>query len=904
MEQDRKRQREDDDGYGDEHVRPEFDSKRARDDPTNELISNVCKDIRRIGETANLHNQVDDMSYISNPIVVEFEKIDRLRSAVLSILHAIVVEQPQKISSLAALVIICNAKNFLVPKYVIEFFHTKLQEYVAIKSGTDNFNHIKNILKFLCSLSPIIEEGALFNLLSQFINLSIELGSDAPLGRAIHYNTLMAVPYLLSWDESQAEDVEKLVSAAGGFAHGDASDFSLYSHFNNKNNGVEVPYRPRAIVELVYPALLEAQKTGFASIRDLFINYKELVDPVVNDALQANKISNELVKHKLPQVSVNTETLSSYNPSSESLSIDSLWFKGPRLTFELYSHTTKDFPTLPEISSYAGLFFRDICTDLITNLSFNKGEASIQLSILDLYFNRSLFCPPGSSVDTLVAINNDNISRENVPPLSTWKVEDVAVESLLSLIFLTPTPPNLEIYYHSVLISCCKESPEAIAPVFGRAIRFLYSHVESLDFETRIKFMDWMTIQISNFDFSWKWDEWVSDSQALSASRFHPKKNFIRNLITKELKLSNKKKIKESFVTMDPETGDVVELDEFFKYLDLCLFDNDTKHIINYDTDIYGGDDAAKEIIAKSIYEKKETFTVTTSPQTEMFFVFGNDQLPYHHVCDKFHKFLLSNSKSKREFAEMIEELKSDITSDTINKSKFIINLVLQTYCSIGSRSIYSTISILTRDLVKLKWLTGNTLSEEDYVGNSEDYKFPELSLQNEHEQTAELQNYVVDAVFRIWIYRPQFIFLILEYLVDVKLLDFEVFVGRCFDLEHNLVVDRIDCFEALARLLAASSKAHDLARITVVTSKIIENLGQVLDKLEVSDDAIVPIDNYTAETAAKNDLQWLYYDYLDLFKWVARKYGTSTETETLVDLVKNSSLKADLTSLSAQRLQ
>lgn len=39
-----------------------------------------------------------------------------------------VKEQPQKIPNVSILVLICNAKNFLVSKFVVEYFHAQAQQ--------------------------------------------------------------------------------------------------------------------------------------------------------------------------------------------------------------------------------------------------------------------------------------------------------------------------------------------------------------------------------------------------------------------------------------------------------------------------------------------------------------------------------------------------------------------------------------------------------------------------------------------------------------------------------------------------------------------------------------------------------------------------------------------------------
>lgn len=915
MNQEGKRLREDDDV--EDRPRVEEENKRVKEDPINELIANVCKDLRRIGETSNLNTQVDDMSYISNPIVVEFEKLDKLRQLVLSTFNAIVTEQPQKIYSLSALILICNAKNFLVPKYVVEYFHTKIQSYLSLEELKDNFNNIKCILKFLCCLSPIIDDSNLSDVLKQFLQLAMDLHEkNATLANEVFYNTLMCIPHLLSNDfDRNVPIANDLVEFALSFPITSTSS-ELYSNFSDKFNNVNVPYTNHKLIDLILPSLQELKSNNYESLKKLFIDYRQLIDPIIEDSLKANTISNDFIKHKLPQFSINAENLAiNYKPSGDS--IDGLWAHSPRLAFEIYSYTN-DFETLPNVKSFEGIFFKDVCFDLLTNLSFNKNETSIQLSILDLYFNRDLFAPPGLSIDKLQEINEDNKSGENQPPLSTWKIEDIAVESILSMIFQLPKSIELDVYYYAVLIACCKENPESIAPVFGRAIRFLYNNLESLDFETKVKFMDWMTIQISNFEFSWKWDEWVNDSQKFSSFKYHPKKFFIKNLIAKELKLSNKKKIRESFITLDQESNEVKELDEFFKYLNLAVIPNESKYIINYDSELYGNSTEIQELVAKLQFEKKETLNINLSPQLEMFFVFTNDRMPYFNECDRFNKFLLSNGRTNKDFFDIIEQVKNDITNDDINKVKFIINLIFQSYCFIGSRSIYSTISILSRDLTKLKWISGNQLSESDYIGSSEDFRFSAVNLSGEESSFNELQNYIIDSIFRIWIHQPQFIFLILEFLVDSKILSFDILIERVCDLSSNFVTENINCFETINRLLSSfakkasstyteeteadKAKAAYVSSLSKISSTFINNLSAILTQLNIKDDEQIKIESDIEDTN-RIDLEWLFFDYLDLLKFVIRKFPVEYNLEDAIATCSNAQLKQQLTSLAAQRV-
>lgn len=922
-------------------------AKKLHADPIAELISNICKDVRRVGENANMATQVDDLAYMSNPIVAEFEKIDELREAVLATLYAVVREQPHKIPNLCVLVFICNAKNFLVAKYVVEYFHAKAQELldslraaadVAMGSEADKpaatlensevaglFNDLKSVLKFFCALAPIIEPAAVGAILKQFLTLAIDLqlSSESRCGVAeeLYYNVLMATPYLFAHDSSQTpvDTANEILDLAAKFPVVNLEKtVSVLEPFDAKNGNFAdaLPYKPQKIVNLILPALtaLQAPEKDWAAAKTkLFLDFLDLLGPVIADALENNSISSEVFKHALPQFSVPPlDALKSHTPTGL---IDNLWAEHPRLLFQVYN-TVTSYETVPSIESYFGLFFKDLAFDILTNMSFNQREASIQLSILDLFCSRDLFSPPGSSIDQLALIAQDNESGENQPPLSTWKVEDVAVESILTMIFQLPKSLHNEIYYYTVLISCCRESPESIAPVFGRAIRFFYNNLQTFDYELKIRFMDWMTTQISNFDFSWKWEEWIADSRKLANLSYHPKKNFVRNLIAKEIRLSNKARIKDSFVTMiADENGDqkLTSFDEFFQYLDISLVPNPTSYIIDYDYNLYGGEnEELKQTIASAVNQRIESFAqkLLISPQEELIYEFSNPLLPLNEVANKLYDFIIANWRSNEQFHAMVNETIEAINSSVVNvdTEKILINLLFQTYAFIGSRSIYSVVSIMNRDVAKLKYVSGAEVTEEDYKASGTDFKFPDRDLTQE--QLDNRQSWIVDSILRIWLHQPQVAFLILEYLVEFQILKPEYLITRALNTDYNLIINNVSCMELMNRVLSASAKGDDFKRVIIMLfGLIVANLNSVLEQLALSEpetEAVQIMKDFTDEELqdvalmAKVDLQWLFYEYRGLLKTYLRQFFTEysesvDEVKQTFEKIRNEPVKTDV---------
>ncbi|EGW30915.1 uncharacterized protein SPAPADRAFT_52107 [Spathaspora passalidarum NRRL Y-27907] len=876
-----------------------FSTKRQHVDPTTELINNVCKDIRRLGENPNIANQIDDIAYISNPIVAEFEKIDELRSAILDTVYAVIIEQPHKIHALANLVLVCNSKNFVVAKYVVEFLHAKVQglldsvgQEVEIKEGFDKegagvFNDIKCVLKFFSSLAPIIEGYGIVNIFSQLLQFAIDLQESTPkrhgIAQEIYYNVLISVPYLLSNDKSPEilEKIDSIIELAKKFNIVETESV-LLQPFDSRLGNYELPYVPKKLINLILPSLSTLQESKWEDFK-LFIDFAPFLDPIIEEALKNNTISNDIVKHSLPQFSLpSVETILKYSPHVNS--IDRLWKHNSRLLFQVYNNST-DFETVPRIETYLGLFFKDIAFDILTNLSFNKNEAAIQLSILDLFYAKDLFTAPGSSIDQLAEVNKANQAGENTPALSTWKIEDVAVESILTMIFQLPTPLHPEIYYYTVLIACCRESPESIAPVFGRAIRFFYNHLETLDYELKVRFLDWMTTQISNFEYSWKWDEWVGDSERLAGLKYHPRRNFIKNLIAKEIRLSNKSRIKDSFVSMvqnrpiSTTTGDVsdeevedadsnaadagttiVHLSEFNQYLDISMMaPNSEQYVLDYDVELYGTDEV-KDTLIKLYEQKKEQIKGKSlvTAQDEIIYNFANPDLPYNESATKVYEFVVAHWKTNDEFSTLCQDILTSLESHP-NPMQFLVNLVFQTYAYIGSRSIYSVVSILSRDINKLKHLSGATIT---YANDEPHFDTPELTP----EEVTLRQQWIIDAIFRVWIHQPQVVFLILEYLIEFGIVDAKHIVTKA--LESNLIIDNVSCMESVNRILGSANKEL----IIVLFNQIVTNLNKVQFGDKIEEDS---------------DDQWLFVEYLGLLKSYLRKYIKNNTKVDYIDELK-----------------
>lgn len=202
----------------------------------------------------------------------------------------------------------------------------------------------------------------------------------------------------------------------------------------------------------------------------------------------------------------------------------------PELYFSVYAN--QDIETVPSTADIASCLLRDSLVDTINIMDYNRTATARFLIDIDCYFSPGTFVKRATPFDRLRDIEGDR---------STWKPEDVAVDAVFSQLFQLPNPEHKLVYYHSVLTESCKIAPAAIAPSLGRAIRYLYRSVDSMDLELSYRFMDWFAHHLSNFGFTWKWTEWIDD---VELPTLDPKKAFIQGALDKEIRLSFAQRIK------------------------------------------------------------------------------------------------------------------------------------------------------------------------------------------------------------------------------------------------------------------------------------------------------------------------------------------------------------------------
>lgn len=495
------------------------------------------------------------------------------RESFVSLACQMVREQPLKTPFVAALLLIVNV---LKPDIVLEVLR-------AVAAATESaiaegrWREVKLQLRLIACLQTCLDGDGVFPLLDTLFARAVDLqtaSSDDVIGTELVKIILLTIPYVMAavsssssdaessngieqWRQRAADLMEKtdiiasephaLQGLMDPYHHGietgrkpkkTKGDADTMDDDDNNNeteaDGDNGPPPAESLIALLQKQLQAEAANGWPLA--CLPRISKL--PLEEADLQA-KMEEPTTKHPLPEIAV-PETV----------------IAGPRALFpEVYfsvygawvdegegSATSNISPqaaaflphSVPPLTDVASSLIRDILLDTVNGLDFNRNATARFLIDIDCYFADNTFVKRATPYDRL---------REIEQGKSTWKPEDVAVDTVFAQLFQLPQPEHKLVYYHAVLAEACKIAPAAIAPSLGRAIRFLYRNSPRMDLELVGRFVDWFAHHLSNFGFTWKWTEWVDD---VDLPDLHPHKAFILAAIDKEIRLSFAQRIKNT----------------------------------------------------------------------------------------------------------------------------------------------------------------------------------------------------------------------------------------------------------------------------------------------------------------------------------------------------------------------
>ncbi|GAO48682.1 hypothetical protein SAICODRAFT_59162 [Saitoella complicata NRRL Y-17804] len=462
----------------------------------------------------------EDISYIAKVIAGELDQVE-FRTGFLEVLKGCILELPFKIPHFASVVVVANARYSVVGQTVLEYILPALQK--SIDSG--EWSKVKLLLRFLAQCGQMIDGRGITEVLENMAAL-VEKGPRSTYFDELASIILLTIPYAasaLNFTGEQHPEVQSILDKLTPYFNSRSVDFSLNCHYLVD----EAPYTQTESLVLLWQQITEQQKTGW--------NLAYLPNPQSRfiSELEAGK------KHPLGEIN--------FPEASEKAT----YIPEPHLQIFI----SQEIQSVPSSTDLASCLLRDVVYDGVDALEFNRKEGSRYLADMDAYFPFGAFAPR--------AIPYDKLGEDPSP--SKWKCEDIVVEGILARMLRLPSPPCRAVYYQALLIEMCKYAPGAIAPVMGRAVRFLYADLDKFDAEVVYRFYDWLSVHFSNFQFMWRWDDWAGD---LGLDDLHPKKVFVKELLEKEIRLSYHARIKGTLPEAFVEVIGAEQATPEFKYAD------------------------------------------------------------------------------------------------------------------------------------------------------------------------------------------------------------------------------------------------------------------------------------------------------------------------------------------------
>ena len=350
---------------------------------------------------------------------------------------------------------------------------------------TCQFEKSRSIIRFFGDLvnCRVVSPASYLNLLETLVDVTME--SDVPETRTDYYvfTVLSSLPWVgRELHEKKEADLEQLLSHIEGY---------MSRRSKPHHTALRVWYSDSPHPQEEYLECLWAQINKLKS--DKWIE-RQILRPYIFFQTQFE----EALQNNLAQIQV---------PPHDS----SYVYPYPKVIFRLFDYTDcQEGQVMPSAHSIERFLI----------------EENIQFILNQFQFNRK------TCAHILASLPN----KQKLP------LEYMVIEVILANLFALPKSPHLEIFYGSMILELCKINPQIYPIVLSHAVELLFERLDSMNVACVDRFASWFAYHLSNFQFQWSWQDWA---QYVSQSVLQPKPKFIKETLTRCMRLSYYEKVQD-----------------------------------------------------------------------------------------------------------------------------------------------------------------------------------------------------------------------------------------------------------------------------------------------------------------------------------------------------------------------
>lgn len=394
------------------------------------------------------------------------------RLKILRILSECAVKMPEKCTIYTTLVGLLNAKNY---KFGGEFVDHMVKTFKDSLKAC-RWDAARYSLRFLADLvnCHVISASSLLQLLDIMIDVSNE--DNVPQVRRDWY--VFAVLSTLPWVgrdlyEKKESSLESLLLRIEVFLN----KRTKKHHNALRVWSVDAPHPQEEYLDCLWAQIRKLRQDNWAE--------KHIPRPY----LAFDSVLCEALQHNLPQI---------VPPQHH----ETFVYPMPWVVYRMFDYTDcPDGPNLPGAHSIERFLIEEHLHHIIETHKLERKDCAAQLLAFPY--------------------------KNKIP------LEYCIVEVIFAELFHMPTPRYLDIVYGSILIELCKLQPATLPQVLAQATEILFMRIDSMNTSCFDRFVNWFSYHLSNFKFTWSWDEWDS---CLLLDPEHPRPKFIQEVLQKCLR--------------------------------------------------------------------------------------------------------------------------------------------------------------------------------------------------------------------------------------------------------------------------------------------------------------------------------------------------------------------------------